>query len=60
MHSNRCYRKAHDLEYCYHEIESNLGKMYDPVIEQYVLDNWNEVVTDEIYQSENSETFRKE
>lgn len=43
MTSNRCYRKAHDFEYCYGEIESNLGKMYDPIIGKYVLDNWEEV-----------------
>lgn len=30
--SNRCYRKAHDFEYCYQEIEKNLGKMYDPIV----------------------------
>ena len=42
--SNRCYRKAHDFVYCYQEIEKNLGKMYDPVIGQYVLDNWDEVI----------------
>lgn len=43
MTSNRCYRKAHTLEYCYHEIENNLGKMYDPILGQYVLDNWERV-----------------
>lgn len=42
--SNRCYRKAHDFDYCYREIEKNLGTMYDPVIGQYVLDHWEEVV----------------
>ena len=42
--SNRCYRKAHDFVYCYQEIEKNLGKMYDPVIGQYVLDNWDKVI----------------
>ena len=44
MTSNRCYRKAHDFDFCYQEIERNLGKMYDPVIGRYVLDNWDEVV----------------
>ena len=43
MTSNRCYRKAFDFEYCYAEIERNLGKMYDPVIGKYVLDHWAEV-----------------
>lgn len=43
MTSNRCYRKAHDFDYCYHEIENNLGKMYDPIIGKYVLDNWEEI-----------------
>ena len=43
MSSNRCYRKAHDLDFCYREIEKNLGIMYDPIIGQYVLDNWNKV-----------------
>ena len=44
MTSNRCYREAHDFIYCYHEIERNLGKMYDPVIGRHVLDHW-EMVT---------------
>ena len=44
MTSNRCYRKAHDLDYCYREIRNNLGKMYDPIIGQYVLDNWDRIV----------------
>jgi len=43
--SNRCYRKAHDFEYCYNEIKKNLGKMYDPIIGKYVLDNWEEVIS---------------
>ena len=43
--SNRCYRKAHDFEYCYEEIKKNLGSMYDPVIVQYVLDNWEEITS---------------
>lgn len=41
--SNRCYRKAHDFDYCYKEIEKNLGKMYDPMIGAYVLKHWKEV-----------------
>lgn len=44
MTSNRCYRKAHSFEYCYEEIEKNLGKMYDPIIGRYVLDNWEEII----------------
>lgn len=43
MTSDRCYRKAHDFAYCYQEIEKNLGKMYDPIIGRYVLDNWEEI-----------------
>lgn len=43
MTSNRCYRKAFDFEYCYREIERNLGKMYDPVIGRYVLDHWENI-----------------
>lgn len=43
--SNRCYRKAHDFDYCYQEIEKNLGKMYDPIVGQYVLDNWEEITS---------------
>jgi len=41
--SNRCYRKAHDFDYCYEEIAKNLGIMYDPMVGQYVLDNWKEI-----------------
>lgn len=43
--SNRCYRKAHDFDYCYQEIEKNLGKMYDPIVGRYVLDNWEAVIS---------------
>lgn len=42
--SNRCYRKAHDFDYCYHEIEKNLGIMYDPIIGKYVLEHWDEII----------------
>lgn len=45
MTSNRCYRKAFDFEYCYAEIEKNLGKMYDPIIGKYVLDNWEDITS---------------
>jgi putative nucleotidyltransferase with HDIG domain len=43
MTSNRCYRKAHSLEFCYTEIENNLGTMYDPILGRYVLDNWEHI-----------------
>lgn len=43
--SNRCYRRAHDFQYCYDEIEKNLGKMYDPIVGRYVLDNWEEIIS---------------
>lgn len=42
--SNRSYRKAHDFQYCYKEIEKNLGTMYDPIIGEYVLKHWEEVI----------------
>lgn len=42
--SNRCYRKAHNFDYCYSEIKKNLGIMYDPKIGQVVLDNWEKVI----------------
>lgn len=45
MTSNRCYRKAFDFDYCYGEIEKNLGKMYDPIIGRYVLDNWEDIIS---------------
>lgn len=44
MTSNRCYRKSLGFEICYDEIEKNLGKMYDPIIGRYVLDNWDEII----------------
>lgn len=43
MTSNRCYRKAYDMSFCYNEIKDNLGRMYDPVLGQSVIDNWNVV-----------------
>ena len=45
MTSNRSYRKAHDFDYCYQEIKNNLDKMYDPIIGQYVLDHWEEIIS---------------
>ena len=44
MTSNRHYRKAMSLDYCYNEIERNLGKMYDPIIGRFVLEHWQEIV----------------
>lgn len=44
MTSNRCYRKANDFDFCYAEIEKNLGTMYDPVIGEFVLKNWKEII----------------
>ena len=44
MTSNRCYRKAHDFDYCYEEIKKNLGTMYDPIIGEYVLGHWAEII----------------
>lgn len=44
MTSNRCYRKAHTFDFCYEEIEKNLGLMYDPIIGRYVLEHWREVI----------------
>lgn len=43
--SNRCYRKAHNFDYCYEEIEKNLGKMYDPIVGIDVLNNWDEITS---------------
>ena len=44
MSSNRCYRKAHDLNFCQEEIKKNLGKMYDPKIGKMVLEYWDYIV----------------
>lgn len=43
MNSDRSYRRAHPLEYCYREIERNLGSMYDPAIGAVVLSHWREI-----------------
>lgn len=40
MTSNRCYRKAYDINFCYEEIKNNLGTRYDPVIGRRVLNHW--------------------
>ncbi|HCT64163.1 MAG TPA: phosphohydrolase [Lachnospiraceae bacterium] len=42
--SDRSYRKAYDFDYCFNEIEKNIGTMYDPVIGKYVLQHWTEVI----------------
>lgn len=44
MLSNRSYRKAHTYEFCYNEIEKNLGTMYDVEIGQMVLRHWDIVL----------------
>lgn len=44
MSSTRSYRTARSFEFCYEEIEKNLGIMYDPMIGQYVLDHWEEMI----------------
>lgn len=41
--SNRSYRKAYDTDYCFKEIEKNIGTMYDPIIGNYVLQHWADV-----------------
>ena len=41
MTSKRNYRDIQSFDFCYHEIEKNLGKMYDPQIGQVVLDHWS-------------------
>jgi putative nucleotidyltransferase with HDIG domain len=44
MTSTRSYRKEHTFEYCYKEIQKNLGIMYDPVIGEDVLKHWKEII----------------
>lgn len=44
MTSNRSYRKSYNDQYCYQEIERNLGRMYDPFIGKYVLEHWEQVI----------------
>jgi putative nucleotidyltransferase with HDIG domain len=56
--SNRCYKKAHSLEYCYQEIERNLGKMYDPILGSYVLEHWD-VITKIVEKNVGGGTQRK-
>lgn len=43
MSVSRSYRAAFTLEQCYVEIESQLGKMYDPIIGHLVLKHWEKV-----------------
>ncbi|GKX65752.1 HD-GYP domain-containing protein [Inconstantimicrobium mannanitabidum] len=44
MRSNRPYRKLISNEECYNEISNNNGTMYDPIIANCILKNWNEIV----------------
>ena len=44
MSSDRCYRKKHDLDFCYDQIKSNAGTMYDPIIVEHVLKNWEKII----------------
>jgi len=44
MLSVRSYRQRMDAETCRREIESNIGKMYDPNVASVVLKHWQEVV----------------
>lgn len=44
MTSNRVYRRAYSFDFCYLEIEKNLGKMYDPTIGGFVLSHWRDIV----------------
>ncbi|WP_312046168.1 HD-GYP domain-containing protein [Anaerotignum sp.] len=41
MLSDRSYRKAHSYDFCYNEIEKNLGVMYDFEIGRMVLEQWH-------------------
>ncbi|KAF5064937.1 Cyclic di-GMP phosphodiesterase response regulator RpfG [anaerobic digester metagenome] len=41
MLSDRSYRKAHSYDFCYNEIEKNLGVMYDFEIGRMVLEQWD-------------------
>lgn len=43
MASARAYRNALPLDSVRAEIEKNVGIMYDPVIAEYALHNWNEL-----------------
>jgi putative nucleotidyltransferase with HDIG domain len=44
MSMKRSYREAFNLDYCYNEIKSNLGKMYDPLLGEKVLENWEYIL----------------
>lgn len=44
MSSKRIYRDSLPLDVCYEEIQNNMGLMYDPVIANIVLKNWDEIV----------------
>ncbi len=40
MTSDRGYRDAYSLKYCYEEIKRNLGILYDPEIGAVALEHW--------------------
>lgn len=42
------------MDFCYQEIEKNLGKMYDSEIGKVVLEHWNYIVGNE------KEKYKKE
>lgn len=44
MVSDRPYRKGMSEAVCRQQIEKNIGLMYDPVIAQEVLENWDQVL----------------
>lgn len=44
MISDRPYRKGMDTEVCKKQIEENIGIMYDPLIAQVVIENWDEIL----------------
>jgi len=45
MTTKRSYREANSFEYAYSEIAKNLGLMYDPIVGEYVLEHWNEIIS---------------
>lgn len=44
MISDRPYRKGMDTEVCKKQIVENIGIMYDPLIAQCVIENWDKVL----------------
>lgn len=45
MKSDRPYRKSISDEICRHEIRKNQGIMYDAKISEFMLDNWENIVS---------------